>query len=851
MVTPFKSARQERIFSDLLRKLRAIGYSNELVARAYSLSDWFHPSSPVRVVPAAVFGRTPFSYDSACFAVLLPDGKQGLDLVYDFRALGAPLAFEVDTDSVTYWRVGAERDSIVPCGRFQPGQLDAAFEEHAEDWSPGSMLRAKNITFELGPRQLDFIDLGLLPALESHIREKLDRLLREALAEAIAGRSGRAGQRLDAVAIFRLVFHFLAAKVLHDRQVPGFKSLPLAEADSVLERVATYYGDAQPVAADRRTKDAVAATLWRRFDFANLSVEVLAHIYENTLVDALTRKKLGIHSTPPSIARYIVHRLPFEDFPQEERRVVEPCSGSGVFLVAALQRLRELLPGDFTDTMRHRYFTKMLHGYETDPFALEISKLCLVLADLPNPNGWSLHQEDVFDSPAMLGQLRRARIVLCNPPFEDFTEAERRKYGALASAHKPAELLHRVLRHLHREGILGFVLPRSFVDGRGYREIREALARRYRELEVVALPDRVFSNSDLESALLLAHSPGESVSHVSLAFARVGDAERQQFLSACAVSQRGHAVRTPEELAGTMAIPPFREIWERLAHNPTLGEVAEVHRGVEWKPPFRKEQHKYISSQPKPGFKRGLLKVTDQFTGFLPPNGTVYLSIRPEHRRGGAFEYPWEEPKLISNAARLSRGMWRLAAFIDCEGLVCSQNFHGVWPRKVRLEFLEAVLNGPIASAFIADHEGGRHVTKTTLSRLPLPREVSAHQEVVAKLVAGLRSHLAEAENQNVLMRQAPWQKKARELLLAVDAAVLRAYDLPPRLERALLDAFSGQQRRVPFPFTQYHDRDFAPFLPLWMVTSRECAGCNARFLLRNIPHITDPELVAALEEIE
>ena len=83
--------------------------------------------------------------------------------------------------------------------------------------------------------------------------------------------------------------------------------------------------------------------------FQNLSVEVLAYIYENTLVDDLARKRLGIHSTPSSIARYLVNRLPFEGFSQDDRRVVEPCSGHSIFLVAALQRLRDLLPADFDD----------------------------------------------------------------------------------------------------------------------------------------------------------------------------------------------------------------------------------------------------------------------------------------------------------------------------------------------------------------------------------------------------------------------------------------------------------------------------------------------------------------------
>ncbi len=849
MLTLFQSKQQERLFSGVLKGLGTVGYASDLIVRSYRISDWFEPDLPERVVPAAVFGRTPFSYDHACFAVLLSNGKHGRDLVEDYRALGAPFALEVGKDKVTHWVVGADRGATVPRGQFGLHELHGVFEEQATLWSPDSVLRAKNITFDLGPRQLDFIDLGLMEALESHVRQKLDRLLREVLQTAHKALRKRSRRAIDPQAIFRLVFRFLAAKVLHDRGVVSFGSLPTDQIDTVLDRVARHYGDLPPTVEDRETKEAIASLLWNGPDFNNLSVEVLAYIYENTLVDEIVRKKLGTHSTPSPIARYIVRRLPFEDFAEDDRRVLEPCSGHGIFLVAALQRLRELLPADFDEKARHRYFVKMLEGYEIDAFALEISRLCLVLADFPNPNGWKLHQEDVFQSQRMLQQLRSARIVLCNPPFEDFDEAARHKYGESISVHKPVEVIRRVLKHAHPEAVLGFVLPRQFVDGRGYREVRNAVAQRYRDIEVVAMPDGIFQESDLETALLLARRPSKSVEQVSLTFAHVKDDCREQFLTRSEVSRREHAMRSADQLAQSVSLPLFREIWERLADNPKLGELAEIHRGVEWQPPFREE--KYTSPTPKSGFKRGLLKVTERFTAYLPPD-TVYLSTRPQDRRGGAFDYPWETPKLIANAARLSREKWRVAVFADYEGLLCSQNFHGIWPRNsASLEVIEAILNGPIANAFVVSREGRLHVKKTTLAQVPFPRLGSGQGEAIAELVAKLRKHLTEVNDQLDFGQPGRWEQKASELLLAVDAAVLRAYDLPPRLEHALLHEFSGHERRVPFPFTQFYDRDFVPHLPLWMVISPEYAKCNAAFVRQNLPQITDPALIAAFEEVE
>jgi hypothetical protein len=847
--TLFKSDQQQQLFSALRAELETQGgYRPELIADSYRFSDWFDPLLPERTAPAAFFGRTPPSYDNACFALLLANGKQGRDLVEGFRALGAPQAFEIGDDAITQWKVGAEREAIIPLRRFSLAEVPAVVEEYSAQWSPDAILRAKNIAFELGPRQVDFIDLGLLPALESHVREKLDRLLRETLQAAQKALGKRVRSMANAQVLFQLVFRFLAAKILHDRGVPGFASLSVDQVDAVLVRVARHYGDLPPAVDDSRVKEVIASLLWSGVSLQNLSVEVLAYIYENTLVDQLARKQLGTHSTPASIARYIVHRLPFDEFSEGERRVLEPCSGHGIFLVAALGRLRELLPTGMNPSARHRYFVKMLQGYELDAFALEVSKLCLVLADFPNHNGWQLHQEDVFQSDRMLQDLRKSRIVLCNPPFEAFSPAERKRYPSVSSVHKPVEVFSRVLDHAHADAVLGFVLPRQFIDGKGYREIRERLARRYENLEVIALPDGIFHQSDLETALVIAQEPtGKKRTQVSLAYGQVVERDREIFLAQSVVSRREQAFLSEDELRQTMALPLFREVWERLAHLPTLGEVADIHRGVEWQSPF--DESLYVSTKPKRGFKRGLLKVTPAFTGYIPAK-SVYLSTIPEHRRGGALSYPWALPKVVANAATLSRGAWRLAAFSDMNGLLCSQRFHGIWPKESQwLAPVEAILNSPIANAFVMSFEGKRDIKKSTLERLPVPWLSSSDADRLGALVRELRDHLAPDDAE--LLNQAAWERKARNLILRIDAEILRLYDLPPRLEKALLECFQGEQRRVPFPFTGYYEVEFSPQLPLWMLTSTEFTRCNGSFLRERVPKITDPSLVAALEEVE
>ena len=93
--------------------------------------------------------------------------------------------------------------------------------------------------------------------------------------------------------------------------------------------------------------------------------------------------------------------------------------------------------------------------------------------------------------------------------------------------------------------------------------------------------------------------------------------------------------------------------------------------------------------------------------------------------------------------------------------------------------------------------------------------------------------------------------EEARRSLLEIDAILLRAYNLPPRLERELLDFFRGDKRRVPFEFTEYYPANFGPSIPLWMYLTSDFANCNPTFLRNSIPRIDDPALIDALTEVE
>ena len=846
----FKNERHKKAYLSVLKCLRGIGYTGDLLQERYEFNDWFLPSAPRREVCAG-FGQTPYSYDSACLAAFPTEVPAPPSLLLNYRALGAPFAFEVREDCVVPWRIGRDAENTGQfADRIPIEAIEVAFKERRTDWSPEAVLRAKNIGLTTPPRQLDFIDLGLIPALEEEVSRKLHELLNESLTDAQKIFRKRTGHQPDVRRLFRLVFRLLAGRVLHDRAVPGFRSLPQQLHPSlILERVGNYYGETLPVLQDRAAQQAVLERLWTGFSFQNLSVDILAYVYENTLVDPKTRKELGIHSTPRSIARYIVNRLPFERVDEDRRIVVEPCSGHGVFLVAALKRLRDLLPLNMGGQERHQYFVKMLRGFEIDEFALEVSRLCLTLADFPNHNGWRLQEANVFTAVSCEHALQHARIVLCNPPFEDFDKsAAHRSQGVFQ---KPVLVLKKVLAHLPSNGLLGFVLPRSFISGQGYREIRKSLAERFDEVEGGALPDRIFRHALLETCVLLGKTPRVAKGAVTISFSEVKDQDREKFLADYTLTRHDTGHKSIEEAEASLAVLVLNEIWERLRSFPRLGDVADIHRGVEWQQPF--DEKKYLSLTPKPGFVRGVNSAEGEFRCFEKPKPT-YLCAKEEYRRRHAWDLPWDKPKLVMNAVRVSRRPWKIAAFVDETDTRYTANFSCLWPKTPWTpKALAAVLNGPLAAAFVAARETAKHILKTTLAALPVPREFSPEQ---TRTLEGLVDDYLAATHDDEASGLELWGasedgSKARRILMQIDAEVLRADNLPPRLERQLLDFFRGEKRAVPFEFGDYFPPDFGPTIPLWRFVAPDFAKCSGPHLLEVIPNITDPALVAALEEME
>jgi hypothetical protein len=151
-----------------------------------------------------------------------------------------------------------------------------------------------------------------------------------------------------------------------------------------------------------------------------------------------------------------------------------------------------------------------------------------------------------------------------------------------------------------------------------------------------------------------------------------------------------------------------------------------------------------------------------------------------------------------------------LVGAFDETGLAASQQFSALWPTgSFSGRALAAIVNGPVANAFVTEQTTDHDFTNAMLATLPLPGRLD-HQALEAAVKA---YEQALADEHRILY--ATDEARLNRLLLTIDAIVLAGYDLPPRLERRVLDTFNGYQRPVRHGFAGWFPADFTGYMPL------------------------------------
>ncbi|MEZ5386745.1 MAG: N-6 DNA methylase [Prosthecobacter sp.] len=815
---------------DLVRQgLLAVDYRQDRLRRDVPV-----PSAPATTADLVAYADQPF--DARTSTLVAVDASSfGEDTIPLLRPLGAPVVAQCHNDHVLFWRQTASAPKFVE--RVAASKIASFFQAHREELAPNALYRAKvwSRTDET-VQQLTFVDAGLLPVVEQTAGEDLRQLLERAVTttkkvlgwkQDISEDNGRW--------LLKAVFWLLAAKILKDKNVPGFMRGSLCDLEAVYDKLARHYNKHEPRPVQingSKRRDALlgAAEMIQGFGHCGaVTTESLAWVYESALIDRATRQEFGTHSTPAWLVDEIVSKLSpwIKEMEVDDRRVFEPACGHAGFLISAMRLLSELLPEERAPE-RKSYLRQRLQGIEADSFAYEVAKLSLTLADVPNDNGWMLKNEDMFEEDALRTAISKASIVLANPPFGPFGDA--RPDGAM---HKKAdETFRQIVDALPVNGVFGIVMPQGILHSTQGKALRRKLLDEYDISEITLFADKIFNYGEPETAVILGRRVGAAKKRGKVLYRRVREEQIENYKKTLVpTTQTSMPSSVFEERDGSLLVPEMNDIWQMLSDRPKLGDFVEGGQGF---------QHKG-KDLPKGAICESDVELEGLTAGFAGWNETqlthelpkmMWLNLDAKVIRRPLHGTAVGKNQVLLNYPRVSREAWRLKALIDTKGHPVTSDFNVVRLTKARssTRALWGILNSPVANAFAYSHSSKRHVLVGDMRKLPVfffgetPLEaLESAVEAYLKAAKGTKALAKKAKPQNKnpddqLSLALPGEQDAgstpeeelKYLHWRIDAEVLKLYDLPASMERRILDLFTGVQRRgVSFMQMEYFPKGF------------------------------------------
>jgi hypothetical protein len=646
---------------------------------------------------------------------------------------------------------------------------------------------------KLGQRQLSFVDGGLGGWAERVTGQTLVALLESLVADTLSAAADR--QHTTAAAqkdVLRLIFHLFACRVLEDKGVIPPSTTPEDALTAAHDR---FSENIRPeVLRTRHVSKAIVLgvykTLQTRFAFSNLTTDMLGYAYENALVTGKLRKERGIYYTPRHLTSYILKILPIESIALEDRILTDPCCGSGSFLLAGFDRLTSLLPDGWTPAKRHQYLRARLIGNDIDDFATEVATLSLVVTDPENKNGWKVLNKDVLE----LGGAdftARPTIIVTNPPFKEVKVGSRRELAA--------DILSHDLRLLAPDGLLGAVMPQSFLESRAAKELRATILRDCDLLEIATLPGGLFESNADTAVVALRKSRARAPKRTGASTVReLRSKDLTQFLVSGSFTHT-YSVDTSEWLLDPDArfvLSPMADTWKRISGLRKLGDVADVRSGLQ----IERDDVTSLSEVKCPKCvpyidRLDLLRPYALLTDVRPAKWLLY----GDHLRRKANRAMFEQAKVVINSNRNPGTPWRLVAAPATANLYFSDNFHGLITRDdaTSLAELLAVLNSPIANAWFDAHCRKRKVVQSILEELPYPKFSAQDRSELEKLVRQLeRATIAKWRSaREGLFYDAIESTDTASLLAEIDAKVYEGYGLMAHEVRAISRYMSAEKR--------------------------------------------------------
>jgi type I restriction-modification system DNA methylase subunit len=752
--------------------LQGCGYADREIAERFPI--WLPGQDVIR--PDYVAFTHPDQRDMSTSAIVA-QVVDGHDDIWNrwlpaATALAAPAVLIALPDRIAVWSSGIDR---VETREVMSGPVSApvSIANRMRMLTPKAISRAKSHGFE---RSLFPVDLDLLEAS----RQRARSYLTEQVEAALVALGGVNDPRADEL-VPKLVVGALATLMIRDKTDYNHLDYYSAGAliDTAQQQFANYFDWLSDLTKQQfNLFSNLVDDLGSNINFAALEPAMVADVYEQALFTKLQRREQGAYYTPPQLADQILKVIPLEHLEPDRRLILDPACGSGTMLLSAAKRLTQLQATQVDYRQWHTYLTSHLRGFDNDPFATEITKLCLLMTALPIGNHWQVDTIDTLD--VELSTDERPNIIISNPPWGFHRDPA-------GSTERANLFLSWMLSNLSNDGFLACVMPLSWLNRNNSRDSRDSLLQGATLLEAWRLPSSLFQNTrpTTAPAVIIAQKTkgGHPQGRVTLV-KTVRDSSLTYFLSH-GIADEAYLVE-PGKSGERLTFGPLSRAISALTGFTSIGQISEIRNGRPAKP-GRLPRSLQDATHDELGSLRALYAFSPVDPSLLTPvrYPEDYDSANPSDERVRAH-------KVIVTAKNfVTRNPWRINVGYDQHGVALREMFHMIIPNEQwrpwadfsemdRFYALMAVLGSGMASALIDEHEPTRNISTRRIASIPFPSDTdsirilaSVGQEVSEAITSGERDSIYYA-------------------LRTLETAVSIIYRLPPDAQEVIAKRLAG-----------------------------------------------------------
>lgn len=233
------------------------------------------------------------------------------------------------------------------------------------------------------------------------------------------------------------------------------------------------------------------------FDFNNSDDRhVFGTVYESILVELRDAGNKGEYYTPRAITQLMTQMTA----PRLGERVLDPAAGTGGFLSAAIDYIREKEVRTLDD---EAILQKSITGWELKPVSYVLGLTNLILHGLDVPD-WH-YLDSLKTEYNSIGPKQQVECILANPPFgASIADGVETNFPQSFRCRESADLFVILMIQLLKPGgRCAIVLPDGCITGDGYKErIREKLLTDCNLHTIIRLPQSTFFPATVSTNLL-------------------------------------------------------------------------------------------------------------------------------------------------------------------------------------------------------------------------------------------------------------------------------------------------------------------------------------------------------------